>query len=73
MVTITAATLFTRSAVGGTFTPIFRSRFDKLWVENTVCCRSPVPCSRLDHQPVADQHVVTHAFDRHQVLDPGRH
>ena len=42
-VTITAATFLTRKAVGGTLTPIFCSRLDRLCVENTVCWRSPVP------------------------------
>ena len=42
-VTMTAAVLLTRIAVGDTVTPIRASRLVRLWAEKTVCRRSPVP------------------------------
>ena len=42
-VTITAAVLLTRIAVGDTVTPMRASMLARLCAENTVCRRSPVP------------------------------
>ena len=42
-VTITAAVFFTWMAVADTVSPMRSSRLVRLWAENTVCTRSPVP------------------------------
>ena len=44
-VTITDAVFLTRMAVGLTETPMRSSRFVRLWLEKTVCWRSPLPAS----------------------------
>ena len=67
---MTAAVLSTRIAAGDTETPIRSSMLVRLWAENTAWRRSPVP-AKPDYQPVADQLVVAHAFDRNQILQSG--
>ena len=43
--TITAAVFVTRIVPRGTESPICCSIFKRLWIEKTVCCRSPVPAN----------------------------
>ena len=70
-VTITAAMLLTRKPAGGTLTPILRSRFDSD-LNREQGLLAVAGARQPDHQAIADQQVVAHAFDRDQVFETRR-